>query len=74
MKLQVILDTNIPHKICILKLGATGQENILLLKYKNKLHSYIRHIAEFMKFREAAQLRQTVAKSKVRQSHPPKNT
>lgn len=74
MKLQVILDTNIPHKICILKLGATGQENILLLKYKNKLHPYIRHIAEFMKFREAAQLRQTVAKSKVRQSHPPKNT
>lgn len=49
MKLQVILDTNIPHKIYILKLGATGQENILLLKYKKQttfIHSSHRGIYE----------------------------
>lgn len=67
-----MLDTNFPHKICILKLGAINPEKHIIIKVQNKLYPHIHHITGFMEFREAAQLRQTVAKSKVRQSHPPK--
>ena len=57
-----------------LKVRRLNPEKHIIIKVQNKLYPHIHHITGFMEFREAAQLRQTVAKSKVRQTHPPKNT